>query len=170
MKRITLLIFLFIGITAFSQTEDFELIRKINGIEVYYKMTKTKEAKKRDTWVIEFEYINNSDSDIFYKSRFVSSSVAEQLLGNNSPEEVTHFSVISLENVKGINFISDRNINLRGDRTRLKTDRKESIYIMKKGKIYTRTMDFRAKKDVEPVIVVKTANNISFTGSVYDFM
>lgn len=161
---------MFISFGTFAQSDGFELIRKTNGIEVYYKMTKTKEAKNKDTWVIEFEYINNSDSDIFYKSRFQEADVLDQLFGDDKKREVTNFAVISLENVKGINFISDREIKISGDRTRLRTDKEESIYLIKKGKIYTRTMDFRADKGTEPVIVVTTANSVSFTGSVYDFM
>lgn len=152
-----------------SQSNGFKLIRKINGIEIFAKLSKTKESSKKDTWVIEFEYINNSGTDIFYKSRFVDPK-ALLFMGDTKKVEVANFAVLSLENTKAISFISDKEMNLNGDKTRLKTDENESIYIIKKGKTYTRTMDFRADKGVEPIIVVQAVNSVSFTGSVYDFM
>lgn len=169
MKKL-LLFFLLISINVFSQTNDFEIIRKINGVEIYARKSMTKEGKKKDTWIIEFEIVNKTDSDIFYKSRFGSPDMFSQILGENDKKELNYFASVALENTRGISFISDSEINLSGDRTRLKTDRGESIFVLKKGKIYTKTMDFRADKGTEPVIVVMSANGVSFTGSLYDFM
>ncbi len=170
MKNILLFFLIIASVESYSQTKGFELIRKINGIEIYAKQSKTKETKRKTTWIIEFIIINKTDADIFYKSRFVSPSTFDQLLGDTDKEEVNSFAVITLENAKGISFISDSDIRLRGDRTRLRTSDGATIYVLKKGKTYTRTMDFRAKNGIEPVIVVTADNSTSFTGSLYDFM
>jgi len=59
---------------------------------------------------------------------------------------------------------------LRGDKTRLLTDKYEDIFILKKGKTYTKSMDFRSDKNVEPVLSIQIINSITFTDNIKDFL
>lgn len=168
MKKIILL-FLFFPIFCIAQNPGYELLKKINGVDVYYKKSKTKEGDKKDTWVIEFEFNNNSGKDIYYKSTIEESDNVSKLLGDDKTKEIYHFAQISLENAKKLSFVSDSNMKLSGDKTRLSTDNKENIYIIKKGKTYTQAMDFRAEKGIDPIISLQIINSISFTDDITDF-
>ena len=168
MKKVICILLLITNLV-YSQNPGFELLKKINGVEVYYKKTKTKEATSKDTWIIEFEYTNNSNGDLFYKTDVVAQSSLEVYL-KTEKTIISHFAVINIENTKAISFISDRDIFLRGDKTRLKTDKYENIYILKKGKTYTKSMDFRSDKNVEPVLSIQIINSITFTENIKDFL
>lgn len=159
MRRIVF-VFLFIAFIGNAQNPGYELMRSINGVDVYFKKTKTNETMKKDTWIIEFEFINSSENDIFYKS----------VAGSRKDTPISHFALVTLENAKTISFISDSDIGLRGDKTRLITDQGDVIYTLKKGKTYTRTMNFRGDKGVDPVLTIHATNSISFSGTIYDFM
>lgn len=154
---------------AHSQNPGFELMKKINGVEIFYKKTKTKETTTKDTWIIEFEYTNNSNSDIYYKTIEEAQSSLDVYL-KKAKTIISHFAVINIENTKAISFISDKDIYLRGDKTRLQTDKYEDIYILKKGKTYTNSMDFRSDKNVNPVLSIQILNSITFTENIKDFL
>lgn len=156
-------------IICFAQNPGFELLKKINGVEIYYKATKTKEAAKKDTWIVEFEYKNTSGHDIFYKTTIEQPNSLDKALGG---KEVTidHFAVVFIENTKGMSFISDDKALLTGDKTRLSTDNNERIYMFKKGKTYTKSMDFRGDKGIEPIISIQIINSISFTENISEFL
>lgn len=168
MKKITLLLLLLVPVFAIAQNPGFTVLKKINGVSIYYKMTKTKEGDKKDSWLIEFEYGNESGKDLFYKSSLQEAGTMDQIMGNNSKVENADFAFISIENTKALSF-SSGSINLFGDRLRIKTDKDESIFILKKGKTYTKTLDFKGNKGIEPVLNVQIVNSISFTDQINDF-
>jgi hypothetical protein len=169
MKKLLVLFMVAFGTIANAQNPGYVLLKKINGVDVYYKKSKTKEGDKKDTWVIEFEFNNNSDKDIYYKSQVSEPGDIDKILGDKDNKEIFHFARISIENAKKLSFVSDSNMELSGDKTRLSTDQKENIYIIKKGKTYTKNMGFRADKGIDPVMSLQIINSISFTNDITDF-
>lgn len=162
---ITLLLTIF-SFFGYSQNNEFKLFKKINGIEIFYKLTKTKSNEKNDYWSIEFEYVNNTSSDIYYKT------ITKQVntLVQKSSREVNYFCTIELENKKTIDFYSDLLVEISGDKTRLCTDKSEKIYVFKKQKTYTKQMSFKGNIGVVPVLTTNVVNDIIFTNNIYDFL
>lgn len=175
MKKI-ILAALFVCGNAIAQNPGYELLKKINGVEVYYKMRKTKESDKKDTWLIEFEYFNITGKDIFYKTSLQENkkSFGDILMNSidkeDSKTQVSNFASILIENTKALDFVSDTESNITGDKTRLSTNQGEALYIIKKGKTYTRSMDFKGKKGITPVIAISIVNSISFTENLFEFL
>uniref|UniRef100_UPI00404B0FA2 hypothetical protein n=1 Tax=Flavobacterium sp. TaxID=239 RepID=UPI00404B0FA2 len=174
MKFYLSLFCLFILTFGFSQTNDYILLKKINGIEIYYKIKRLKETKKKVDWLIEFEYVNSTNSDIFYKSIFVSPSTSETLFDSlldtkTGDKEETQFCKINIENINGV-FNSSASGGITGDKTRIKTDKNESILILKKNKTYTRSFEMRTNIEEEPIISITVINSISFTEDLKDFL
>lgn len=170
----SILIFLFITSLSFSQTNEFRLLKKINGIEIYCKTKKLKENKKKVDWLIEIEYINSTNEDIFYKSYFVSPNSSEALIGalfdsKTKDKEETQFCRINIENINGF-FNSSASGGITGDKTRLKTDKNESIMLIKKNKTYTRSFEMKTNIDEDPIISIVVINSISFTEDLKDFL
>ena len=166
MKKIFFLL-LFFSLKTISQNPGFELLKKFNGVELYYKKKLVSEEKKKDVWLIEIEYFNNTSKDLFYKSNLVKVSEFDKKIGNKD-YFVSHFTEIKIENVK--NIFSDSNTRISGDITRLLTNLFEPIYIIKKGKTYTDKIQFYTEKGVEPIITTTIMNSIFFTDNIYDFL
>ncbi|HMI08104.1 MAG TPA: hypothetical protein VK528_11195 [Flavobacterium sp.] len=159
---------LLISFSMFSQAKEFEVLKKINGVEIFSKSTITKSTEKKDTWIVEFEFRNVTDHDIYYKSIVQQPTNMEKLAGEKE-KNVVNFATISIENSNAMSFISDQYAFLIGDRIRLRTDNNENIYVIKHGKTYTNSMDFRSNKGIEPILSIQIINSISFTESFSDF-
>ena len=173
MKKILLVLLIALPFFCFSQNAGFTLLKKINGVEIYYKVSKTKETDKKDTWLVEFEYFNNTGADLFYKT--VKETQKSDLLSTILQEErkeqqVSNFAKVFIENIKALDFTSTSSSDVSGDKTRLQTDKEEGIYRIKKGKTYTLSMDFKGKKGIEPVISIQIVNSISFTDNINEFL
>ncbi len=164
-----IIFFLFCSCIVFGQNSDFELLKKVNGVEIYYKQSIVKPGDKKDRWVIEFEFVNKTQNDIFYTSYIQQPTALQSALGDK-PTINARFAYIYLENSKEISFTSDSEIGLRGDKTKLKTSSDDIIVVLKKNKVYTSSMDFRAEKGVIPVLTVDINRNISFVESLLEFL
>ena len=172
-KTLLAITFLIFTTTVFSQ-EDWEVLKTINGIEISYRKQKLQEKKNKIIWSIEFEYKNTLPEDIFYKSYFVSKrkGILDIIADNNTDgyDEKTNFINVSVENRRGFLASTDVEINLSGDKTRLKTDKNQTIVTLKKFKTYTKSLEVKLDKDDEPVIKVSAINSISFTDDLTDFL
>ena len=164
MKKLLLIAILAITSQLVAQNPGYILLKKINGVEIYYKTVKTKEDTKKDTWSIDFEYINTTGKDIFYKSVLSEATIFE------NAGYISYFGVVTIKNAKMLSLSTSDPTDVSGDKLRLLTDKGEPIYIIKKGKTYTRNMDFRAEKGVEPILSIEVINSISFTESITEFM
>lgn len=167
------LVFLIFYSTLFAQN-DWEILKNINGIEISYRKQKLQEKKNKIIWQIEFEYRNTLPDDIYYKSYFIKQK-ADVLdiiskKNTNSYDEYTNFIDVSVENRRGFLASTDVEINLSGDKTRLKTDKNERIIVLRKFKTYTKSLEVKLDKDDEPVIKVSAINSISFTDDLTDFL
>lgn len=174
MKKILFLL-LFTITFSFSQTNnEFKLLKKINGVEIYVKIKKLKDTKSKTDWLIEFEYTNATNTDLFYKSYFTKENpdlldiIADKEAKTKEKEE-TSFCKINVENKNGF-WNSNANGGITGDKTRLKTDKNETILLLKKNKTYTRSFEMRTNLDEEPIINISIINSISFTEQINDFL
>jgi len=155
---------------SFGQVK-MDLLKKINGIEIFYKKTKVKELKKKDKWIIELEYTNNTNEDIYYKTVTQNNNnLLNALAGGSDKIEVYYFATVHLQNAKTMSFVSDQKVRISGDKTRLVTDENHNLFLFKKGKTYTETLDFKSEKGVEPVLTVDIVNSITFTEDITDFL
>lgn len=173
MKKIIIL--LLFPIFCISQNPGFLLLKKVNGVEIYYKLSKTKETEKKDTWLVESEYFNNTSNDIYYKSVKPDQDKSDKLIDNllktkEDNLQISNFASVFIQNTKALDFTSDSQKNITGDKTRIVTDKGENIYRLKKGKTYTLSMDFKGNKTVEPIISIQVINSISFTDNIFDFL
>lgn len=172
MKKLLLLLFLFSSF-CFSQTNnDFKLLKKINGVEIYYKVKKLRDTKSKTDWLIEFEYTNSTNNDLFYKSFFIKEkpNLLDVVSDKETKEkEETSFCKINIENKNGF-WNSNSSGGITGDKTRLKTDKNETILLLKKNKTYTRSFEMRTNIEEEPIINISIINSISFTEDINDFL
>ncbi len=166
MKKITFLLF-FVTSFIFAQNPGFSLLKKINGVDIYYKSSKTKEDTKKDTWLIEYEYINTTGKDIYYKANIVKD---DGIFGTGEYLIIGYFALVSIKNAKAMSLSTSDDIDISGDKTRLQSDKGEPIYIIKKGKTYTRTMDYRNDKGIEPLITIMIEDNITFIESINELL
>lgn len=166
MKKFTF-IFCFIASFTFAQNPGFSLLKKINGVDVFYKVSKTKEEAKKDTWLIEFEYVNSTGRDIFYKG---TSKKDDGVWGTGKDIMISYFALVSIKNAKALSLATTGDTDISGDKTRLQTDKGEPIYLLKKGKTYTRTMDYRNDKGIEPLVTIMIENNITFLEGINELL
>lgn len=174
MKKILFFLF-FTSTFCFSQTNnEFKLLKKINGIEIYFKVKKLRDTKSKTDWLIEFEYTNSTSNDLFYKSFFTKEkpnlldALSDKEPKTKESEELS-FCKINIENKNGF-FNSNASGGITGDKTRLKTDKNETILILKKNKTYTKSFEMRTNIEEEPIINISIINSISFTEEINDFM
>lgn len=158
MRRILQTAFLLISMISFAQ--EFKPLKTFNGIEISYKVTKTREDEKKVYYVIEFEYVNKSGADYYYK----------EFNDPDKSDPVNYFAFVENANAKAVSFTSQKYIGLTGDKTKLKTTSNEQIYKIVKNKTYGAKMDFKADKGVEPVIIATGNSKMEFFGSVVDFL
>lgn len=157
MKKILLV--LFISFASVLQAQEFQLLKKSNDIEILYRLKKTKENDKNVTYLMELTYKNLSGKDIYY---------------NGLPPKTKnsqgqgHFAMVEVSNVNFFAF-SDSDAHLSGEKSNL-SFKGEPIYIIRSGKEYDKSFEFKLKKELEPVIVAKTDNEIIFKTNLYDFL
>ena len=169
MKKSLLILLLFIPIFMFSQNSGFELLKKINGIEVYYKMSRSKETEKKDIWLIEYEYLNVAGKDKYYKTTEVQASDLDVFFGKRDLT-YSNFATLSVENSQKAVVLNGGNGFLTGDKSRLTTEKSESIYVFRKDKTYTNSFQLRCPSDFQPIVSVKIINSILFTENILDFL
>ncbi len=106
MKKITFLLF-FVTSFIFAQNPGFSLLKKINGVDIYYKSSKTKEDTKKDTWLIEYEYINTTGKDIYYKANIIKDG---GLFGTGEYLIIGYFALVSIKNAKAMSLTTSDHV------------------------------------------------------------
>ena len=162
MKKVIFLL-LFLPLLAVSQDnkkiakeeDEYILLKNYNGIEIKYKKTLLSSSEKRNTWKFEVEYVNKTDSDLYYKTITTGPAKWEEKLG-------MHDSTVK-------NYFGDAGIRLIGTKSRLKTDDNEAIYCIKRGKIYLDEYTTTLKKENNPTITFNSERDMPLTNNVFDF-
>lgn len=170
MKKLVF-ITLFLFSASYAQNDGFKLLKKINGIEIYFKSTKTT-TKKTENYNIQYEYINTTGKDIYYKT-FTAKENKGLLDVLNKKEaqsyENANFATIGVENKK-VQIFSNRNSGIVGDKTRLKTDDNHDIYVFKKNKTYTMNIEYSSDLNTELILNVNINNDIIFEDDIKAFL
>ncbi len=152
---------------AFAQNPGFSLLKKINGVDVYYKSSITKDDGKKNTWLIEFEYVNGTGKDLFYKA---ARKQDDNIFSSSDTKLVGYFALVSIKNAKALSLTTSADTEVSGDKTRIQSDKGEPIFIIKKGKTYTRTMDYKNDKGIEPLITIMIEDDITFFESINELL
>ncbi len=164
MKKLLLILLLTFSISGFSQSAGFILLKKINGIEIYEKKTKTKTNDKHDYWTVEFEYINTTQNDLYYNANLNKNSKGAVRFEDYS------FCSFELENKKTLDMYSDLSAWIQGEKTRLKLDTGETILVFKKNKTYSKKMEYKITKNNEPFLGFRQNSNTIITDNIYEFL
>ncbi|PHR69712.1 MAG: hypothetical protein COA67_09925 [Lutibacter sp.] len=134
MKRIVIIATLLLSVGAVAQ-EEIKVGSKY-GVDINYTLLKTKEAKKKDVYLIVATATNTNDYDLYYTARKVGTAY------DNS------FTKIKVRNATGI-FSKGRSIH--GNNLNVKTT-EGLLSVIKAGEIYNFENTFRVKKGVKPMI------------------
>lgn len=162
MKKLLLILMLTFSISSFSQSAGFTLLKKINGIEIYEKQTKTKTTDKDDYFLFEYEYINKTQSDLYYTGTLSYGNKGKKTENNT-------FCTFQFDDKKTFDMYSGFGIYITGDKTRLRLDSGEPIAVFKKNKTYSTKIELKSEKDTTPVLNFRQIGN-SITDNISDFL
>lgn len=164
MKKILFILLITFSISTFSQSAGFSLLKKVSGIEIYEKKTITKTTEKHDYWIVEFEYINTTKSDLYYNTTLDKSSN-----GTVRFEDIS-FCTFDLENKKTFDTHSDLYVWITGDKTRIKLENGESIFVFKKNKVYSKVMKYKVEKGKDAFLTFNQNESKIITENLNDFL
>ncbi len=155
MKKLFLILFL-LPVIAMAQN-DFKLLKSLNGIEVYARMSKNGETKKNNKYVVEVMYKNATSEPIYY------SSLPKESKTEEPTEEFARVTFASVTNI-----FSSSALYLFGDPTKLSMSGNK-IYQLLPGKEYNKVDNFVVKKGVEPILIANDSG-IQFKSKLQDFL
>lgn len=145
MKK-TLLIALLL-FTGLIYSQDFTVLDKIYQVEVSYRLSKLASSKNNDNYLIEFKYINTSESDIYYRG------IPQQ---NKKSEVIHEFAKINIPNATKIS--RDIALYFFGDATATSTLNNATFIIRSKKEYQTKT-ELKTEIGIVPEInLVKVLN------------